>query len=151
MALTIRRAQRDVLRQQVISELTGIGDIYLAVHEDQWGTALSLRRSYEGCMRLFDDLGWREDDPAEEFPITMEPAPLMRVLARLRERAGEEIEGQLDTAAEERQALWEAMLTVAVCGDVLVDMVGTDVEEAMLRYRRERAEAAACEPEEERP
>ncbi|MBB4661427.1 hypothetical protein [Conexibacter arvalis] len=151
MALTIKPATRAVLREQLLTELSGIGDIYLAVHEDQSGTALSLRRRYEGCMRLLDDLGWREDDPAEEFPITMEPAPLMRVLARLHERAGEEIEGQLKTAAEERQALWEAMLTVAVCGDVLVELVGTDVEEAMLRYRRERAEAAAFEPEDERP
>ncbi|MBB4661438.1 hypothetical protein [Conexibacter arvalis] len=151
MALTIKPAARAVLREQLLTELSGIGDIYLAVGEAQWGAALSLRRRYEGCMRLLDDLGWREDDPAEEFAITMEPAPLMRVLARLHERAGEEIEGQLDTAAEERQALWEAMLTVAVCGDVLVELVGTDVEEAMLRYRRERAEAASCEPEDERP
>jgi hypothetical protein len=102
-------------------------------------------------MRLLDDLGWREDDPAEEFAITTDPVALRRVLASLHERAGEEIESDLDTAADEREALWEAMLTVAVCGDVLVDMVGTDVEEAILTYRRERAEAASFEPEEERP
>jgi len=58
---------------------------------------------------------------------------------------------RFETAAEGRQAVWEAMLMVAVCGDVLVDMVGTDVEQAMLRYRRDRAEAASFEPEDERP
>lgn len=71
-------------------------------------------------MRLLDDLGWREDDPAaEEFAITMEQVPLMRVLARLHERCGAEVVEHLASTAEGRQALWEAMLTVAVCGDVL--------------------------------
>ena len=145
MALTIKPAARAVLRQQLLTELSGIGDIYLAVQEDQWGTALSLRRRYEGCMRLLDDLGWREDDPAEEFAITMEPIPLMRVLARLHERCGEEVEEHVASTAEGRQALWEAMLTVAICGDVLVDLVGDDVEDAMLAYRREREDDGAEE------
>ncbi|MDO8209114.1 hypothetical protein [Conexibacter sp. CPCC 206217] len=89
-------------------------------------------------MRLLDDLGWREDDPAEEFAITMEQIPLMRVLARVHERCGEDVEEHVARTAEGREALWEAMLTVANCGDVLVDLVGDDVEEAMLAYRRER-------------
>lgn len=138
MALTIKPTARAVLRERLLTELSGIGDIYLAVHEAEWGTALSLRRRYEGYMRLLDDLGWREDDPAEEFAITMEPIPLMRVLARVHERCGEEVEEHVASTAEGRQALWEAMLTVAICGDVLVDLVGDDVEDAMRTYRRER-------------
>jgi hypothetical protein len=89
-------------------------------------------------MRLLDDLGWREDDPADEFAITMEPVPLMRVLARLHERCGEEVEEHVARTAEGREALWESMLTVAICGDVPVDLVGDDVEDAMRAYRRER-------------
>jgi hypothetical protein len=138
MSVTLKPTARGLLRRQVLAELSGIGDIYIAANANQWGTALALRRRYEDCMRLLDDLGWREDDPAEEFAITMEPVPLMRVLARLHERCGEEVEEHVASTAEGRQALWEAMLTVAVCGDVLVDLVGDDVEEAMLSYRRER-------------
>jgi hypothetical protein len=67
----------------------------------------------------------------------MEPVPLMRVLARLHERCGEEVEEHVASTAEGREALWEAMLTVAICGDVLVDLVGDDVEDAILAYRRE--------------
>lgn len=138
MSVTLKPTARGFLRGQVLAELSGIGDIYIAADAGQWGTALALRRRYEDCMRLLDDLGWREDDPAEEFAITMEPIPLMRVLARVHERCGEEVEEHVASTAEGRQALCEAMLTVAICGDVLVDLVGDDVEEAMRTYRRER-------------
>lgn len=103
MALTIRRAQRDVLRQQVVTELTGIRDIYLAVQADQWATALKLLERHEYLVRLLDDLGRRADDPAEELAPTTEPARLLRYLARLHERAGETIEqyvGAVEAVAE---------------------------------------------------
>lgn len=69
MPVTLRGSYREILRRQVITELTGIGDINLALDADQWGTAMTLRRRYEDCMRLLDDLGWREADPGEEFAI----------------------------------------------------------------------------------
>jgi hypothetical protein len=84
MPRTIKPTVRGVLRRQVLDQLAGIGDIHLALADDQWGTAQTLRRRYENCMRLLDDLGWREDDPADEFAITMDPLPLMRVLSRTR-------------------------------------------------------------------
>ncbi len=145
MSVTLKPTARGLLRRQVLAELSGIGDIYIATNADRWGTALALRRRYDDCMRLLDDLGWREDDPADEFAITMEPIPLMRVLARLHERCGEEVEEHVASTAEGRQALWEAMLTVAICGDVLVDLVGDDVEDAMRAYCREREIDAAEE------
>jgi hypothetical protein len=37
------------------------------------------------------------------------------------------------------------MLTVAICGDVLVGLVGDDVEDAMRAYGREREADAAEE------
>lgn len=145
MSLTLKPTARRLLRRRLLGELSGIGDIFIAANAEQWGTALALRRRYEDCMRLLDDLGWREDDPAEEFAITMEPVPLMRVLARVHENCGEDVEEHVARTAEGPEALWEAMLTVAICGDVLVDLVGDDVEEAMLAYRREREADSAEE------
>ena len=129
MPVTVRPIARGILRRRLLDQLSGVGDVYVAVADDQWGTAQTLRRRYENCMRLLDDLGWREDDPAEEFAITMEPVPLMRVLARLHEHASEEIERHVERAVEERLALWEAALTVTVCGDVLLDLVEAGLEE----------------------
>jgi len=137
MPVTIRRSYRDVLRRQVIAELTGIGDIYLALVSDQWGTALTLRRRYEDCMRLLDDLGWRETDPGEEFAITMDPVPLMRVLARLHERAGEALELHLEEAMG-GQEIVDATVALAICGDVLVGLADDHVHDAMLAYREAR-------------
>lgn len=145
MSVTLTPTARGLLRGQVLAELSGIGDIFIAADAGQLGMALALRRRYEDCMRLLDDLGWREDDPAEEFAITMEPIALMRALAPLHERCGEEVEEHVASTAEGRQALWEAMLTVAICGDVLVDLVGCDVEDVMRAYRRERESDGAEE------
>jgi hypothetical protein len=124
MPLTIRRSHRALLRRQLLTELSGIGDVYLAVEEDQWGAALTLRRRYEGCMRLLDDLGWREDDRAEEFAITMDPVPLMRVLARMHERASEKIEQQVEDLLVDGATVVDATLMLAICGEVLVALAG---------------------------
>lgn len=138
MPVTLRRSYRDILRRQVITELTGIGDVYLALDGDQWGTAMTLRRRYEDCMRLLDDLGWRETDPGEEFAITMDPVPLMRVLARLHERAGETLELHIEEAIGSQEVV-EATVTLAICGDVLVSLAGDRVRDAMLAYREARS------------
>ncbi len=137
MPVTIRRSYREILRRQVITELTGIGDIYLALDADQWGTAMTLRRRYEDCMRLLDDLGWRETDPGEEFAITMEPVPLTRVLARLHERASEALELHIEEAMG-GQEIVDATVTLAICGDVLVGLADDSVRESMLAYREAR-------------
>ncbi len=128
MPLTIQPTARGILRRQVLDQLSGIGDVHLALADDQWATAQTLRRRYENCLRLLDDLGWRDDDPAEEFAITMDPVPLMRVLARLHERATEEVERLTEETAETRVALWESVLTVVTCGDLLLALVDAGLE-----------------------
>lgn len=123
MALTIKPTARLVLRRQLLAELSGIGDVYLAVQADQWATALKLRERHEDLMRLLDDLGWRADDPAQEFALTTEPARLLRCLARLHERAGETIEQYVGASAEERAAAWDASFVMCACGDLLVKLL----------------------------
>lgn len=134
MPVTIRPNARAVLRRQLLSELSGIGDIYLAVEAGDWATARTLRRRYEDCMRLLDDLGWREDDPAEEFAITMDPVALMRVLAQLHQRSGETLEQHVAETHGERDTISDATLTLAICGEVLVGLVDGGAPAAMLAH-----------------
>jgi hypothetical protein len=58
----------------------------------------------------------------------MDAVPLVRVLARLHERASEEVERLTEETAEARVALWELVLTVVVCGDLLLDLVDAALE-----------------------
>jgi hypothetical protein len=44
--------------------------------------ARKLRQRFGLGMRLLDDLGWGEDDPGEEFAVTMELAALERSVQR---------------------------------------------------------------------
>jgi len=56
----------------------------------------------------------------------------MRVLARPHERVTEEVERPPDETVEVRVALWESVLTVVTCGDLLLALVdaGLESEEA---------------------
>lgn len=128
MALTIRRSRRDVLRQQVIAELADIGNVHLAVVADQWGTALRLRERHEDAMRLLDDLGWRADDRAEEFAITIEPARLMRCLARLSDRAEQMIAQYVETASEDRREIFHATFVMSACSEILAELASPPSE-----------------------
>lgn len=76
----------------------------------------------------------------------MDPAPLMRVLARLHERAGDALELHIKEAMGGQQVI-DATVTLAICGDVLVSMAGGSVHEAVLSYR-ERVVRASMRPRE---
>ena len=92
-------------------------------------------------MRLLDDLGWRANHPAEEFAITMEPVRLMRVVARLHERAGEALELHIEESVG-GQEIVDATVTLAICGDVFVGLADEHVHDAMLAYRVARHSAS---------
>jgi hypothetical protein len=143
MPVTIRRAYRNVLRREVLTELTGIGDVYIALDSGEWIHALALRRRYEDCMRLLDDLGWREDDPAREFAITTDPSPLMRVLARLNERANETIEQYVDDTSEDRRAVIEATFVMTACSDVMVKLIEAVASEPLPEIDEADADSGA--------
>lgn len=83
MSITITRDQREALWERLIIDLTGIGDISLALHEEQWAKARALRMRFEADMRLLDDLGWARHDPGERFELTIPPDELKATIERL--------------------------------------------------------------------
>ena len=83
VAITINRSERDAIYQEVLTDLTGVGDIDIALRNDDYETARRYRRRFEDDMRLLDDLGWEPDQDRDEFELTMPPDGLARVLERL--------------------------------------------------------------------
>jgi hypothetical protein len=87
MPVTISRAQRDAVYEMVINHLSGIGDVWLAVHRRDFADAKRLGRKFAEDLRLLDDLGWSETIDQETVTLTMPPGELTRTLARLHKDA----------------------------------------------------------------
>jgi hypothetical protein len=90
---TITAAQRDALHDQLLDRLSGIGDIELAIHSEDFDNAERLGREYCDDLRLLlDDLGLG-DGSGEPVELTAPPEVLRRVLPRLRKRAEDHTAG----------------------------------------------------------
>jgi hypothetical protein len=81
--ITIGAAQRDAIYDDVIHDLTGIGDIFICLENGDIDTAKRLRRRFTADLRLLDDLGWSATDDRQTFTLTMKPRRLDRVLGQL--------------------------------------------------------------------
>lgn len=83
LALTISAVQRNAIHDDVIHDLTGVGDIYIHLGRGDVGAAPRLRRHYEADLPLLDDLGWAVEDPRAQFELTLPTPMLQRALIRL--------------------------------------------------------------------
>jgi hypothetical protein len=93
---TIDKEQRDGLYELVRNHLGGIGDIWIALEEDQdYATAERMGIEFGEDFRLFADIGWQPKDKRTSVELTMEAHDLAELLTRLR---GEAI-GVLDGTA----------------------------------------------------
>ncbi|MDW5593411.1 hypothetical protein VSS74_03620 [Conexibacter stalactiti] len=119
MSITLRRAHRDVLHAAVVADLSGVGDIYAALSQGDVEEARKLRQRFGLGMRLLDDLGWGEDDPGEEFAITMEPAALATALRHLNAVAADGVRIHVDGDRSEQEATKECADACEAIGDVL--------------------------------
>ncbi len=122
VAITVRRNERRALWHLCYQRMAAIGDIFDAFDRDDASEALTLRNRYRDLMRLLDDIGWREEQPAEQFAITMEPDRLVRVLLRLHETAVEQIADHVDGLADQPQRLQTAAVGAAACGTLLTQL-----------------------------
>jgi hypothetical protein len=113
----IRREQRQAIHRELTSELSRIGDIWLALCDGRFEDARRLRCRFELIMRLLDDLGWSRDDPAEVFEITMPDRELRDVLRYLAGRTANTMASVGRDAAPDEFERGRA--TFATCADVL--------------------------------
>jgi hypothetical protein len=83
VSVTISAVQRNAIYDDVLHDLTGIGDIFICLEQGDVASAQRMRRAYETDLCLLDDLGWAARDPREDFELTLAPAVLARVCCRL--------------------------------------------------------------------
>lgn len=58
MPIFLDREQRDAIRDALLTNLSGVGDIDLMLMNEDWARARRFRMEFEDDMRLLDDLGW---------------------------------------------------------------------------------------------
>lgn len=114
---SISRDRRQAFDDELTSELSGIGDIWLALSSGRFEEARRLRCRFELIMRLLDDLGWSRDDPAEAFEITMPDSELRDVLRYLAGRAANTMASVVRDAAPDEFERGRAAFET--CADLL--------------------------------
>jgi chromosome condensin MukBEF ATPase and DNA-binding subunit MukB len=119
MAITINREQRDAIYQEILTDLNGVGDIWIALHSEDYETARRFRRRFEDDMRLLDDLGWEETQERDQFELTMPGADLGRVIGHFNQLLGEAVRAHISEPEEERQLAERALVAQTAFGSVL--------------------------------
>ena len=119
MTLTITAAQRDALYDQILDRLSGIGDIELALHKEDYETAERLGQEYCDDLRLLlDDLGFGEGS-GEPVELSSPADVLRRVLPRLRQLAERHAASQEPEWVEVNELRERNRLVSEACGTVL--------------------------------
>jgi hypothetical protein len=122
MAVRISAAHRDALYEDLLDQLSGIGDLWTVIEREDFDTATRLGRDFSDDLRLIlTDLGWG-DGPGRSVELTVPPEVLERVFSRLRDtaasvRASEEPEWAAARDREERNRL-----VAEVCETVLENL-----------------------------
>jgi hypothetical protein len=120
MPLTITAAQRDVLYDDILGCLSGIGDIELAVDQGDYVTARRLATAFSDDLRLMsEDLGWDENGFGEMLELRTPPDVLRRALGRIRDVALGLDASEEEERVELRENAERNQLIVDTCSSVL--------------------------------
>jgi hypothetical protein len=119
VAVTIGRDQRNVLYDQLVADLSAVGDLHIELRAGRFDVAHLLRRRFFDGMRLLDEIGWGAEDPGETFAITMDRTGLVDTLARLNTLAADGIRIHIDSVATEQEAAQECAAACDAIGGVL--------------------------------
>ena len=92
--ITIDRVRRDALYELLRNHLGGIGDVWVALEENEdAATAERLGIEFGEDFRLLADIGWALEDGRESVELMMPPHDLMELLTRLHGEAESVLEG----------------------------------------------------------
>jgi hypothetical protein len=115
MTVTITRAQRDALYEEMLTDPTAVGDIHLELDNGDGEEARRLWRRFEAELRLLDELGWAAVEPCEQFAIDLPPALLVRALAHLQERSEHAVGEHLNAPDDSLEIAQQAVQVLAAC------------------------------------
>ena len=124
MSITITAAQRDALYDDVLTHLSGVGDLWLTIEREDYETADRLGREFADDLTLIlDDLGWGAES-SENIELTTQPEVLRRVFAQLRARAERHAQTEQEAINELREEHSRAQFVVETCDKVLAALDG---------------------------
>jgi len=115
MSVTITRAQRDALYEEVLGELTGVGDIYICLDHGDAEQARRLWERFEGQLRLLDDIGWGAVEAQERFSLDMPHELLVRTLGRLQERAEQAVGSHISEPKDGVEIAERGLRVIGAC------------------------------------
>lgn len=124
MSITITAAQRDALYDDVLTHLSGIDGLWLAIEREDYATADRLGREFADDLTLIlDDLGWGAES-SETVELRTRTDVLRRVLGQLRARAEQHARTEQEAIDERREEQSRAQLVVDTCREVLAALDG---------------------------
>ncbi len=127
MTPTITAEQRNLLYDEILNYVNGIGDVRRAVSQEDYEAAGRLGLIYADILRLVnEDLGWEVDGSAETIELKTPPDILRRVLTQIRDAALGHDAIEEEERAERRENEERNHLVVEACRQVLADL---DVEQ----------------------
>ena len=119
MTIKISVEQRDLLYEELLTHLSGVDALRLAIDAADFDTANRLAGEFSDELRLIcDDLGWGELHGVEEVELTTPRLDLQRVLGRVRKRAHDHFTNQELEVAAAREPLEQARLLIETCDAV---------------------------------
>ncbi|MDO8208957.1 hypothetical protein [Conexibacter sp. CPCC 206217] len=116
--IVLSRRERDIIHDELLSALSGVGDIHLAARRGDYRDARELKQRFVGLMWLLDDLGWSPLDPGESFAITLPDAQLDAAVAHLVGCAADRRRAQVEEARVAGQEALFARRSIEVLEDV---------------------------------
>jgi hypothetical protein len=119
VSITITPEQRDALYDDVLTHLSGVGDLWLSIEREDYATANRLGREFVDDLTLIlDDLGWGGES-SETVELSTRTDVLRRVLRQLRARAEQHARSEQEAIDELREEQSRAQLVVDTCDEVL--------------------------------
>jgi hypothetical protein len=119
MPVTISRAQRDAIYEEVINHLTAIGDVWLCVDRREYASAKRLGREFAEDLRLLEDLGWAEHIDREAVALTQPPEELTRTLARLHKDVSGSLGTYVSRPKDEEELAQRDLAAAEALGEIL--------------------------------
>lgn len=119
MAITINRAQRDAMHQEVVLDLNGLTDLWTEFDAGNYERAKELRQRFVLDMRLLDDLGWEPEPDADEFALTMDGVDLAWVVSHLIAQTGAIIHTHIVEPIERTPDAERSVMAQTALGSIL--------------------------------
>lgn len=139
MPYTLICKQRDALHAEAITELAEIGDVYLALENDDYRLAQELWRRYEPLLLLLDQIGWdpKLPDSAAVVEVAMRDVHLASAARRLTRvalgRLRHQVEQQQLDHGADAESVRHCIAVIETCSSLLADV-------ALLRLAADRGE-----------